>query len=101
MRSKQFSASAMLAVLGLAAVAGCEERPEARDAAPQTHRFSEVAVRLDSANGGTPSVSVLAYRASTSGVGAEEVLSVVDPVVADPPETGCALRDVAGTARTL
>jgi hypothetical protein len=73
-----------------------------RDAAePVGPRIAEVAVRLDAPNGGTPSASVLAFRARVTGVGPEEVLPAVDPLVAQPPEGSCALRDVTGAARAI
>jgi hypothetical protein len=82
--------------------AACDITPRGRDAAdPSGQRIAEVAVRLDAPNGGTPSVSVVAFRATVTGVSPEEVLPAVDPLVAQPPEGACALRDVAGGARAL
>ena len=58
-------------------------------------------MRLDAPNGGTPSASVLAFRATVTGISPDEVLPTVDPLVAQPPEGACALRDVAGAARAI
>lgn len=95
------SALALSALLGTAA---CDSKPPGRDAAAGTaQRLSEVAVRIDAPGGGTASASVLAYRASVTGAGTEDVLSAVDPLVLAPPEAGagCSVRDVAGAARLL
>jgi hypothetical protein len=73
-----------------------------RDAsAPLSQRVAEVSVRIDAPPSGTPSVSVLAFRASVTGLLAGEVLGVVDPLVARAPEKGCEIRDVAAAARAL
>jgi hypothetical protein len=65
-----------------------------------------VSVRLDAPTGGAGalsslSVSVLAFRATSTGLSASEVLSAVDPLVALPPEGRCEMRDVAGAARAV
>jgi hypothetical protein len=94
----------VLCVLSLVlAGAACDTTPRGRDAAAQSgQRIAEVSVRLDAPNGGTPSASVLAFRASVTGVSPDEVLPAVDPlVVAQPTEGACVLRDVAGPARAL
>ena len=101
----RLSATSFLLSALLAGV-GCDSTPRSRDAAAppshaQVHRQTEVAVRVDAPNGGSPSVSVLAYRAVSSGVGADEVLGIVDPLVALPPDSGCVRRDVAGAARVV
>lgn len=88
-------------VLALAML-GCGTDQRGRDASIQLSRqVSEISVRIDAPSGGAPSVSVLAFRAQTAGIAAGDVLSVVDPLVAAPPEGRCELRDVAGAARTL
>jgi hypothetical protein len=95
--------SMLLACVGLTAGLGCDTTARGRDASTQSQRVSEVSVRLEAPSGGTPSVSVLAFRAATSGLPSDEVLPVVDPLVARAPEVGagCEVRDVAGAARAL
>lgn len=90
-----------LVCLGLAAALGCDSSAPRRDAAAQRPGLGEVALRLDAPNGASPSVSVLAFRATVSGVVGVDVLPVVDPLVTDAPDAGCELRNVAGAARTL
>ncbi len=82
--------------------AACDTTPRGRDAAAQTgQRIAEVFVRLDGPNGGSPSVSVRAFRATVNGASPDEVLAAIDALVTQPPEGACALRDVAGAARAL
>jgi hypothetical protein len=96
-----------VALIALLASAACDSTPRGRDAAvpgqPPAQRQTEIAVRVDAPNGGSPSVSVLAYRALSTGVGSDEILGIVDPLVALPPEPGqgCVRRDIAGVARAL
>jgi hypothetical protein len=94
-----FASLGILLSLGV----GCDSTPRGRDAAAQSgQRMAEVAVHLDAANGGMPALSVLAFRASVTGVNPDDVLPAVDPLVVLPPEAGaCVLRDVAGAARAL
>jgi hypothetical protein len=81
---------------------GCDSTPARRDASASSgQRVAEVAVRLDAPSGGVPAASVLAYRAAVTGVALDDVLSVIDPLVAAPPEAGCVRRDVAGAARII
>lgn len=88
-------------LMALALAAGCDASQRGRDAsAPTSQRVAEVSVRIDVANGGAPSVSVLAFRASVTGIGAAEVLGVVDPLVTAAPDR-CELRDVAEASRSL
>ena len=91
-----------LALGALLAGVGCDSTPAKRDASANAgQRMSEVAVRLDAPSGGLPSASVLAYRAGVTGVGLDDVLAVIDPLVASAPETGCIRRDVAVGARIV
>jgi hypothetical protein len=96
---------ASASVMGFCALlvsAGCDFSPRpARDASTQSQRLAEVAIRLDAPSDGPPSATVLAYRAGISGVAVDDVLSVIDPLVAPAPESGCVLRDVAGAARAI
>jgi hypothetical protein len=90
-----------LTIAALTAALGCDSTPAKRDASAGGQRLAEVAVRLDAPSGGTPSASVLAYRAGVTGVAVDDVLSVIDPLVATPPDSGCVRRDVAVAARTI
>jgi hypothetical protein len=95
-----------LALCALGTVMGtgtaCDTTPRGRDAAAQSgHRIAEVSVRIDAPNGGTPTASVLAFRATLNGVNPEDVLPAIDPLVVQPPEGACVLRDVAASARAL
>jgi hypothetical protein len=90
-----------LSLATLTAAFGCDSTPSKRDASVGGQRVAEVAVRLDAPSGSTPSASVLAYRAGVTGVSVDDVLSVIDPLVASPPEAGCVRRDVAVAARTV
>jgi hypothetical protein len=93
-----------LALLAAGAGVGCDASQKGQDAAAVAGRstgLAEIAVRVDVPSGGAPSVSVLAFRAAATGLAPDDVLGVVDPVVAAPPESGCVLRDVAGAARAL
>jgi hypothetical protein len=91
-----------------ALVLSCDPTPGRRDASvPLSQRVSEVSVRIDASGGSAPAVSILAFRASVSGLGAGEVLGVVDPLMAPAPEKAvspdgrCEVRDVASAARNL
>jgi hypothetical protein len=90
-------------VVSALVVLACDPTPGRRDAsAPPSLRVSEVSVRIDAPPAGSPAISVLAFRASVSGLEAGQVLGVVDPLVAPaPPEGGCEVRDVAAAARGL
>jgi hypothetical protein len=81
---------------------GCETGPHMRDGAvPVTQRVAEVSIRLDVPATGAPALSALAFRADVTDRSAVDVLGVVDPLVAPPPDGPCELRDVAGQARAL
>lgn len=90
-----------LSLATLLAGLGCDSTPAKRDASAGGQRVTEVAVRIDAPSGATPSASVLAYRAGVTGVSVDDVLSVIDPLVAAPPEAGCVRRDVGVAARTI
>jgi hypothetical protein len=90
-----------IAVVALVAGAACDTTPRGRDAAAGAQRISEAAVRFEVVGDGAPSVSMLAYRASTSGLSTDDILSIVDPLTAPAPEGVCVARDVAGAARAL
>jgi len=82
------------AALAAAPIAcGGEQRP--RDAsAPPAVRAAEVSVRFDVSTERAPTVSVLAFQAAAAGVQQRDVLGIVDPLSAGPPERDCELRDV-------
>jgi hypothetical protein len=90
-----------IAVVALLAGAACDTTPRGRDAAAGPQRISEAAVRFEVVGDGAPSVSMLAYRASTSGLNTDDVLSIVDPLTAPAPEGVCVVREVAGAARAV
>jgi hypothetical protein len=91
-----------LALVSTFAFMACDATSRGRDAqAPLSQRASEISVRVDVPGGGSPSVSVQAFRAQAVGLQADEVLGVVDPLVAGAPEARCELRDVAAAARSL
>lgn len=95
--------NALLATaLGTTLVLGCDGGTRGRDASvPSSQRVAEVSVRIDAPTGSAPAVSVLAFRASVTGLAPTDVLGVVDPLIAGAPETRCELRDVAAGARSL
>jgi hypothetical protein len=79
---------------------GCENIPAGRDAsAPTTQRVSEVSVRIDAPSGGLPALSVLAFRASVTGLPASDVLGVIDPLVTPAASVRCELQDVSRKER--
>jgi hypothetical protein len=83
---------------------GCDiSTPHGRDAsAPTSQKVAQVSVRIDAPGGGAPAVSVLAFRASVTGLSpAADLLGVIDPLVSPAPESRCELLDVATAARSL
>src|SRR2546430_6118 len=102
-RSRSRSRITLGFALGLVAVAaGCDGTARSRDTtAPISLRASEVALRLDLPAGGSPALSVLAFRAQVSGSGTGDVLGAVDPLVAPAPGLNCELRQVDDAARNL
>jgi hypothetical protein len=94
-------AAAALFAAGVLATA-CDGGPHPPDAqAVVSVNSAELAVRFEVADGKQPTVSVLGFRASTAGPDAPDVLGLVDPLSAAPPDQGCALRDVDETTSTL
>src|SRR4029450_10707871 len=88
--------------LGMGLALGCDSNTRGRDAsAPLSLRVSEVSIRIDAASASPREGPRLAFRAQVAGLAAGEVLGVVDPVVAAPPEGRCELREVAGAARNM
>jgi hypothetical protein len=89
---------ARTAVLVLAAIApawGCGGDQRPRDAStPPAVQAAEVSVRIDVSAQRAPTVSVLAFQAAAAGVSQRDVLGIVDPLAAAPPERDCELRDV-------
>jgi len=79
----------------------CDPPVSSHDASvPQ--QVSEVSVRIDAPSGGTPAVSLLAFRATVTGpLQDAEVLGLVDPLAAPAPAARCELNDVGALARTL
>src|SRR5262249_51807375 len=69
---------------------------------------AEVSIRFDVSAGKPATVEVMAFRATTltapapSGPGGwhPDVLGIVDPLAADAPDQGCALRDIDLAATT-
>lgn len=85
---------AALVAAGLLA-AGCDgggHTPDAQTAVSATS--AELSIRFDVTGEKPPTVSVLGFRAATSGPDGEDVLGLVDPLSAAAPDQGCALRDV-------
>jgi hypothetical protein len=91
----------ILASLPLASLS-CDGEQRTRDAsAPPTSQTAEVSVRFDVSPQKAPTVSVLAFRATASGISRREVLGIVDPLAAAGPERDCELRDVDVSASAL
>jgi len=83
-----FVAAGMLA-------AGCDGGAHAPDAQTAISATSaELSIRFDVTGEKPPTVSVLGFRAATSGPDGEDVLGLVDPLSAAAPDQGCVLRDV-------
>jgi hypothetical protein len=97
-----FRLSRSLLLGGALLALGCDPiQPAGRDASAPAPRTSQVSVRIDAPGGGTPSVSVLAFRASVTGPrSGADVLDVIDPLVAAAPSR-CELFDVGKAARAL
>jgi hypothetical protein len=90
------------AALGLVIAAACDAGPRPPDvAAPPSSLTAEVSVRFDTSPQRPTSVSVLAFRAATSGIERNEVLGIVDPLAAAAPDHDCAVRDLDLSASTL
>jgi hypothetical protein len=84
----------LLATLAPAATA-CDGGPRLPDAATQpSAQSAEVSVRFDLGPRRPVSVSVLAFRATVTGVDRPDVLGIVDPLAAEAPAEGCVARDL-------
>jgi hypothetical protein len=82
--------------------AACDAGPRPPDvAAPPSSLTAEVSVRFDTSPQKPTSVSVLAFRAAIAGIDRNEVLGIVDPLAAAPPDHDCAMRDVDLSASAL
>jgi len=89
-----------LLFVGAVLALGCDPVPAGRDAsAPTTQRVAEVSVRIDAPSGGVPAVSVLAFRASVTGLPASEVLGVIDPLATPAAGARCELQDASRKQR--
>jgi hypothetical protein len=93
-----------------AGMGGCGAPPRAVDAQTAAATESaEVSIRFDVSAGKPATVEVMAFRATTltvpgpSGPSAwrPDVLGLVDPLAAEAPGQGCALRDIDLAATTL
>ncbi len=94
--------------LALGAAACGDSSPAIDATAAPTSESAEISIRFD-VSAGKPTVEVLAFRAtSTVGVGASspndgrpDVLGIVDPLAAESPDQGCALRDIDLATKAL
>jgi len=94
--------SSVLALMALWGLAACDGAGPAVDAStPVSAHTSAVSLRIDVSPGKPPTLSVLAFRAAFSGVGAADVLGMVDPLSAEAPRHDCQLRDVDHAAAVL
>jgi hypothetical protein len=91
-----------LLLCGTLALGACGEAPRTVDAqvAPSA-QSAEVSIRFDVSAGRTPTVQVLAFRATTTATSPTaaadwrpDVLGIVDPLAATAPEQACALGDI-------
>ena len=90
--------------LGLLASAawGCDGTPPAMDAATSTsEHLSAISLRVDALPDKQPTLSVLGFRATFSGVPAGDVLGLVDPLSGASPARDCQLRDIDSAAAAL
>jgi hypothetical protein len=87
-------------LIGAVLALGCDPSTAGRDASvPTAQRVSEVSVRIDAPSGGVPAVSVLAFRATVSGLPASDVLGVIDPLVTPAASARCEMQDAARKLR--
>lgn len=81
---------------------GCDGVPQARDASPASRtQLAQVQIRLEHPVTGSPSISMLAFRAEATDLSATNILPAVDPLAAQAPTSGCDLREVAAPARNV
>jgi hypothetical protein len=95
-----------MVALALGAAACGDSSPAIDAMAAPSSESAEISIRFDVSTGKPTSVEVLAFRAtSTPGAGPTEgrpdVLGIVDPLAAESPEQGCALRDIDLATKTL
>jgi hypothetical protein len=88
-----------LLLFGAVLALGCSPTGGTDASAPASQRVSEVLVRIEAPSGGVPAVSVLAFRASITGLYDSDVLGLIDPLVTPPASARCELRDASGKQR--
>jgi hypothetical protein len=103
----------VLVALALGAGACGDSSPAIDATAAPSAESAEISIRFDVSAGKPTSVEVLAFRATTAattgatgvaGGPAEwrpDVLGIVDPLAAESPEQGCALRDIDLATKAL
>ncbi|MDB4980265.1 MAG: hypothetical protein JWM82_1017, partial [Myxococcales bacterium] len=101
-----------MVALALGAAACGDSSPAIDAMAAPSSESAEISIRFD-VSAGKPTVEVLAFRAtSTMGVGGPQqqqqqndgrpdVLGIVDPLAAESPDQGCALRDIDLATKAL
>jgi len=86
----------------LTAAWGCDGTPPAIDAATATsEHLAAISLRVDALPDKQPTLSVLGFRATFSGVPAADVLGLVDPLSGASPARDCQLRDIDSAAAAL
>ena len=96
--------SAIRCLVGLVCLAplGCDGGARLPDAQAQVWTISsELSVRFEVDVDKPATVSVLGFRAATTGSDEADVLGLVDPLAAAAPEQGCALRDADRATQAL
>src|SRR5438552_15276242 len=89
---------AVVAALGAAAF-GCDGTPPALDAsAAPSARMSALSLRFDATANQPTTLTALGFRAAFSGVAAEDVLGMVDPLSGSSPVHDCQIRDLDNAA---
>jgi hypothetical protein len=89
-------------VIAIVLLVGCDVAPQAKDASPASRtQLAQVQIRLEHPVTGSPSISMLAFRAQATELSAANVLPAVDPLAAQAPTSGCELREVAASARNV
>lgn len=86
----------------VAAAWGCDgTRPAMDAAAAPSERLAAISLRVDALPDKQPTLSVLGFRATFSGVAAGDVLGLVDPLSGTSPARDCQLRDIDSAAAAL
>jgi hypothetical protein len=96
--------SRRLSLVGMLAAAawGCDGTPATLDAATApSARMAALSLRLDAVPAKAPTLSVLGFRATFSGIAASDVLGLVDPLAGATPAHDCQLRDIDSAAAAL